>query len=160
MNQKIMVSSNQKRRRAVDRTRRAVGCFALSVVCAMFIGSAASAQAKGLQVELNKLEEVENGCRAFLVFENASDHLFSAFKIDLVLFDRKGVISKRLAVDAAPVRPRKTMVKMFDIQGASCADTERILINDVIECHDSKAERLNCVSLVTPTSRASSEFFK
>lgn len=133
MDRGIAASTIPTRHRAVARARRAMGRFALSAVCPAFIGSSAAAQGKGLQVELNKLDDVGNGCRAYLVFENATDRLFSGFKMDLVL---------------------------FDIQGIGCADTGRILINDVIECRDGEAEFQNCVALVIPSSRTDAEFIK
>jgi len=130
------------------------------VVCSTFIASAAGAQDKGLHVELNKLEDVGDACRAYLVFENAMDADFSAFKIDFVIFDGNGVITKRLAVDVAPLRPGKTTVKLFDIPGAACADTGRVLINDVIECRDGEQQRRNCVGFMTPASRTDAKLVK
>ena len=160
MDQGIVASSIPIIHGAAVRARRAVSRLGWLAVCLTLIGSVAGAQGKGLHVELNKLEAIGNGCRAYLVFGNATDDAFSVFKIDLVLFDRNGVISKRLAVDVAPLRPRKTTVKLFDIQGIACADTGRILINDVIECLDGEIERRNCVALVTPSSRADTELVK
>ena len=66
----------------------------------------ALAQQEGTRIELNQLEDIGSGCRVYLVLGNASGDRFSAFKIDLVLFDGKGVINERLAVDVAPARPR------------------------------------------------------
>ena len=133
-----------------------LGCLAIWWI---LIGTA-NAQGKELHVELNKLEDIADGCRVHLVFENRTDDVFSVFKIALVLFDKKGVSSKRLVVDVAPLRSRKTTVPVFDVRGVACGDTGRILINDVIECRDGEAEFQNCVALVTPSSRTDAEFIK
>ena len=120
----------------------------------------ALAEEKKVRIELNKLEDVGGGCRVYLVLGNATGAGFSAFKIDLVLFDRTGVINKRLAVDVAPLRPGKTTVRLFDIEGVPCAEAGRILVNDVIECRDGETERRNCVDLVATESRARTELIE
>lgn len=45
-------------------------------------------------VELNKLEGVGGSCRAYFVFANGTDRADEALKLDLVIFDRDGVIAK------------------------------------------------------------------
>ena len=125
----------------------------------MLIGTA-TAQGKELHVELNKLVDMSGGCRVHLVFENGTGHMFSVFKIVFVLFDNKDVISKRLAVDVAPLRPRKTTATVFVVRGVACGDTGRILINDVTECCDGGAKLQNCVAFVTPSNRTDAEFIK
>ena len=61
-------------------------------------------------VELNRLEDQGGNCRAYLVITNPGSAEFSGFALDLVVFDRGGTIVRRLAVDAAPLRPAKTSV--------------------------------------------------
>lgn len=130
------------------------------LVYSISVVSAAAAQGSGLRMELNKLEERGEACRAYLVLENAIDADFSAFKIDFVMFDGNGVIAKRLAVDVAPLRPGKTTVQLFDVPGVACADTGRILINDVIDCRVGEEKRQNCIAFVIPASRTDVELVK
>jgi len=118
------------------------------------------AAANGITIELNKFEDQDGACRAYLVFQNQTDATFSEFKLDLVMFDTDSVIAKRLAVDASPLRPAKTSVKLFDIDGLACGDISRILINDVIACRDQDGERLDCITAVTPVSRNTVAFIK
>lgn len=113
-----------------------------------------------LKIELNKLETRENACRAYFLFENSTKHDFSGFKLDLVVFGQDGVITKRLAVDVAPLPASKTTVKLFDIEGHKCNGIGRILINDVLDCRDKKGTRPDCVSLVAPASRSPVPFVK
>src|SRR6266849_4299907 len=58
-------------------------------------------------VELNRLEDQGGNCRAYLVITNPGSAEFSGFALDLVVFDRGGTIMHRLAVDVAPLRPRR-----------------------------------------------------
>ena len=78
-------------------------------------------------VELNRLEDQGGNCRAYLVIANPGSAEFSGFALDLVVFDRGGTIMRRLAVDVAPVRPAKTMVKVFDIAETACSAIGSIL---------------------------------
>lgn len=113
--------------------------------------------AAGLNVELNKLEPHGEACRLYLVFANDTAREFSAFKLDLVFFGREGVIAKRLAVDAAPLKARRTSVRLFDLPDIDCTGIGRILVNDVLECSEGREEVGECHSLVTVSSRADIE---
>ncbi len=124
------------------------------IVFCLFVASPPRAEGP-IRIELNKLEKHDGACRAYLVFENSTERNFSVFKLDLVMFGPDGVITKRLAVDTAPLRAAKTSVKLFDLARLGCADVGRILINDVIECRDQKGKRTDCVTLVAPSSRSS-----
>jgi hypothetical protein len=110
-----------------------------------------------LNVELNKLEPRGDACRLYLVFVNDTARDFSAFKLDLVLFGQEGVIAKRLAVDAAPLKARKTSVRLFDLPQIDCAGIARILVNDVLECRVGSQDVSECQSMVTVSSRAEVE---
>lgn len=94
----------------------------------------ATADAPKVDVELNKLEPQDKGCRAFFVVSNDTAAEYDAFKLDLVLFQPDGVINKRLIVNLAPVRAQKKTVKQFDLEGTPCEQVGSFLVNDVIEC--------------------------
>lgn len=124
----------------------------------LFHSSAVLAQ-DSIEIELNKLEDRENSCRAYLVFKNKTDSQFNEFKLDLVMFGADGIISRRLAVDSSPLRSNKTSVKLFDIEGLSCAGISLILINDVLSCRDDY-ERSDCVDLIEASSKGNVSFVK
>jgi hypothetical protein len=111
-------------------------------------------------VELNKLEDHEKGCRAYFVFDNASAASFESFKLDLVMFSSEGVIARRLAVEAAPLRAEKKTVKLFDIAGMSCASIGQVLLNDVLACRDQAGEQQDCIARVAVGSRVSAALVK
>ncbi|MGH8502884.1 MAG: Tat pathway signal sequence domain protein [Gammaproteobacteria bacterium] len=124
------------------------------------VGAASATAAETLRVELNKLEPQDDACRAYLVFENQTARSFSGLTLDLVMFDGEGVIAKRLAVNAAPLPADKTSVKLFDIDGLECANVDRILINDVLNCQDANGKVSNCVAQIEPTSRSDASLVK
>lgn len=117
--------------------------------------------ASGIDVELNKMESHgENGCRLAFVFRNGTDQQFETLKLDLVMFNHDDVIARRLIVDASPLRPGKTTVKLFDIDEPPCSEIATVLVNDVPACVSAGETRADCVELVNVSSRASAALTK
>ena len=46
-------------------------------------------------IELNKLEDTDEGCRSLFVFDNATGHELNRFQVDLILFDREASTPSR-----------------------------------------------------------------
>lgn len=113
-----------------------------------------------LRLELNKLETLEDACRAYLVFENNTQITYQSLKLDLVLFDGDGIINRRLAVEGGNLPVGKTSVKLFDIRGTECNSVSRVLLNDVLDCSDIQGPRQNCIDDIDTASRANADFFK
>lgn len=131
------------------------------LVCLAFTAWCMPAAAQeGMKIELNKLESVEGACRAYMVFENNASSAYDSLKLDLVMFDPNGVINKRLAVEGGPLPAGKTSVKLFDIKGVSCADVDRVLLNDVLSCQGPAGDIDGCLEGIDTTSRHSAVFFK
>ena len=99
-------------------------------------------------LELNKLEPQENACRAYLVLQNGTESEFSSLRLDLVAFDTDGIVAKRLAIEAAPLPPGKTSLKLFDMLDLSCDVIGHLLLNSVLACGDQNGERTDCLDLV------------
>ena len=130
-------------------------CVAVLVGWAVFcwpVSSGAEAPPT-IGVELNRLEDQGGNCRAYLVISNPGSDEFSGFALDLVVFDRGGTIMRRLAVDVAPVRPKKTNVKVFDIAETACNTIGSILDNDVIHCRDKSGDIAGCVDRLSVSSK-------
>lgn len=134
----------------------------MALVAAAFAAGGAAAQslAQKIGVELNKLEDQDKGCRAYFVFDNATAANFESFKLDLVMFGSEGVIQRRLAVEAAPLRAEKKTVKLFDIAGMPCAAIGSVLLNDVLTCRDQAGEQPDCIARVAVGSRVSAALVK
>jgi len=124
--------------------------------------AASSAQnAKGgISVELNKLEPQGDSCRAYVVIRNEGDTRYQSFKLDLIEFRTDGIIGHRFAIDLGPVRPEKTLVKLFDIAGTACEEIGSFLINDVMECSTDSGSRDDCFSGLSVSTRADADLTK
>ena len=120
----------------------------------------AGAETGQLHVELNRLEERGDGCRVHLVLENKSPRAYTSYRLDLVIFSSDGVISRRLALETAPLRANKTMVKEFELAGLTCKGMGRILLNDIPACASDAGELGDCVTTTRVSSRASVAFVK
>lgn len=106
-----------------------------------------------IRVELNRLEPQASACQAYLVLENGTGSVFSSLSLDLVMFDAEGIIARRLAVEMAPLRPGRTSVKVFAIEGLACEGLTRILVNDVLSCEADPVPAGDCLALVETASR-------
>ena len=111
-------------------------------------------------LELNKLESIEGGCRAYVVFRNPTEVEYDAFNLELLVFGTGGVIEKRLAVPVSPLRANKTTVNLFDMTSVSCDDVGEVLLNGFFECTSGGQAVEACVDRVELTSKAKARFFK
>lgn len=133
---------------------RVLGIGILLALCA----NLALAQAEGIDVELNKLKQQDNACRAYLVTQNLTETDFDSLQLDVVMFDDDGIVAKRLVVEIAPLPQGKTSLKAFDIDGLPCDKIGQLLLNDVVQCRDTDGPHENCLSLVHVSSRADVSF--
>ncbi|GLK68751.1 hypothetical protein [Hansschlegelia plantiphila] len=132
---------------AITRATRLARLFAGAAALGLATGPAVAAS--GVSIELNRLEQRDAACRVSLLVSNPGDKAYDSLKLDLVFFDKDGVISRRLAVEAGPIRASKTTVKLFDAGDARCEGVSRVLLNDVTACGGDQ----DCLGLVTTTSR-------
>jgi hypothetical protein len=116
--------TSEKQMRSVQR--------ALVVLQVLVPFCAGAADSKVL-VELNTIENFENRCRMNFVIENKSEHALDSMKLDLVVFGADGGIMRRLITEMAPLRPIKTVVRVFLVE-AECRQVGAILVNDVTAC--------------------------
>src|SRR5262245_51695415 len=84
--------------------------FALAVVL-----TALPAQAE-INLELNKIEPVQQKCRTYLVVEELAGEKLASLKADFIVFGKDGAIARRIAAELGPVRAKKTTVKVFDLE--------------------------------------------
>jgi hypothetical protein len=127
--------------------------FAVALLSSAVLSGPTLAAPEGIQIELNRLEDQGAGCRAYLVIANPGPVSYTGFKLDLVVFDRSGTISRRLALDLAPLRAEKTSVKVFDIADNGCATIGSVLLNDVLDCRDAGGVIPDCVQRVSTSSK-------
>src|SRR3546814_323177 len=85
---------------------------------------------------------------------------FDSLKLDLVMFDRTGVVAKRLAVQAAPLPAGKTSLKVFDVEGHGCEDIGSILLNDIMDCAPAPDAGAGCLAGIAVSARGEVTFVK
>lgn|SRR5262245_31252432 len=127
---------------------RFVPVFALAHI--LMTGVAGSAPAEPLHVELNAMENAEGRCSVSFVIENKGDAVIETLRLDLALFNRAGVVQRRVAADMGPVRAAKTMVKTFTLDGA-CEEIGAVLVNEVAAC--TPADPNACLDRLALSSR-------
>lgn len=113
-----------------------------------------------LAVELNKLEPGERGCRVYLVVNNEADIAYSAYKLDLAIFQPDGVYAQGLKLNLAPIKAAKRSVRMFDTEGLACDRLGSILVNDAVECRSDAGPVGDCLAGLTLTSLATVKISK
>ncbi|WP_018879946.1 MULTISPECIES: hypothetical protein [unclassified Thioalkalivibrio] len=105
-------------------------------------------------VQLNKLEADGDDCRAHLVLENGLDEALESFQLDLVVFDRDGIIHRRTVVEMAPLRAGSTAVRAFRMTDTACDRVGRILVNDIAACEGPEGAIEGCADQVQVESLA------
>jgi hypothetical protein len=113
-----------------------------------------------ISVELNRLDEQGQSCRASFVITNPGPETYTGYKLDLVVFDKGGTIIKRLAADVAPLRADKETVKIFDIPDTPCAGIGSILVNDVLDCRIGDKPATDCTGVLAVSSKLSVKLLK
>jgi len=89
------------------------------------------------EVELNKLEPLTQdggGCRLYFLVSTHDANPVPELRLEMFIFGTDGVIARRVGVDLGPLKPNKTVVRAFDLQGLTCENFGRILINSVLAC--------------------------
>jgi hypothetical protein len=113
-----------------------------------------------VSLDLNKLEPTADGCRMHMVVTNPTSKAFEKYLLDLVIFDTKGVVAQRTALDVSPVRPNKTSVYAFNVKAVACERFGRVLLNDVTGCAGGSGQAVDCVATVSVSSQSGVELFK
>jgi hypothetical protein len=106
-----------------------------------------------LLIELNKLEDTDQGCRSLFLFDNATGHELHRFRVDLILFDQEGVYAKQVLLDMAPLSHDKKVMASFMLPDQECASIGSILINDLPQCENGSGAEVDCVKFLQVRSR-------
>jgi hypothetical protein len=140
------------RTRRNGRGRRPVGAVWAVLGLAIVAQPLVAAEAE-LLIELNKLEDTEQGCRSLFLFDNATGHELHRFRVDLILFDQEGIYAKQLLLDLAPLHEDKKVLASFLLAEEPCASIGSILVNDLPWCEDGAGAEFDCVPLLKVESR-------
>lgn len=123
-------------------------------------GTAGSGAAgRPITVELNRLEGAGNACRGYFLLRNKLPERVSELRLDVFLFDRKGVVVRRVGLTFPDLRPDRAKVVLFDLAEGDCADIGRVLVNDVIVCTGAAGAPIkDCAELIGTSTRTTAEF--
>lgn len=124
------------------------------------VSEEAAGQSAGVSVELNRLEQTDGACQAYVVVQNRTPADFESLALDLVMFDPDGIVSHRVAVEMAPLPTDKTSVRVFPVEGVDCGSIGRVLLNSVVSCRDGSGERDDCLGLIETSSRTTAPFIR
>ncbi len=141
----------------------ALSLISRSLVVALMVGLPQNTRAETgpLQVELNKMEEIDGGgCRAFFLFRNQTGKSFAGFEMSLAILDGDGVIDRLLSVDAAPLPVQRTTLKLFEVPQIACSNISEILLHDVTACQPQNEAEMDCFPILTLGSRATAKLVK
>lgn len=132
----------------------------LSAYGAQALGAETASPGNQMNLELNKLEEYEKGCRAYLVVNNPTSANYQSFKLDLVLFQADGVIGRRVALELAPLRPQKKTVKIFELENTPCDKIGSFLVNEILECKSDAGTLADCLKQISTSALTAVKFSK
>ena len=116
--------------------------------------SPGTVSAAGRSLALNKVENVTESCTAPGLIANQLGQSLDRFRLDLVLFDSKGVIFERLLIDLAPLPHDRTTIASFPLLAVKCSDVSRILVKDVPACRAEGGGDMDCFSSLRVKTRA------
>lgn len=104
-------------------------------------------------IELNKVENTEQGCRPLFLFDNRSGHQLNRFQVELILFDQKGVYSSQILLDMAPLYKDKKTIASFLLSDIPCDQIGSVLVNDLPDCENSAGNALDCLAFLQVASK-------
>ncbi len=155
------------------RFKRSIGAGLLASAAALALaaGSVAHAQEPGgeaggpatidapIEVQLNKLEDVDGGCRAYVVVNNQNALAIQSLMLEMISFRTDGVIGQRFSVELGPLSGKKRSVKLFRLD-ANCDDIGSFLVNQVLKCESANGPIEDCMSGLTVSALTKAEFMK
>lgn len=147
-------------RRLRAQRRVAVGLLTAVALAACLAGRPVAA-ADGLTIELNRLEDRDGKCHGSFLVRNDLGHTLDRFRVDMVTFDRDGVITDRVLVDMAPLPKDKTKVARFPLVDGACSELGRLLVNAFPACRgEETGTDVDCLAGLSLVSRTGVELFK
>lgn len=144
-----------------QRCRRSRFVFAacLLITTGLYSGTSAAAE-PAIQLELNNAQAVKDGCRVSFVMRNDLTQRITDLKLEIVLFDAGGSVSRFLLLNAGGLPSGKTKVRQFDLAAQKCKDISRVLVNDVTACKGGSLAPASCLDMIVPATSTSIKLVK
>jgi hypothetical protein len=139
---------------------RSVLFFFLLVFALLSVPSGSEAQQRQLTIELNKVQQGQDGCRLSFVAVNRMGANLETTAMEVVFFDTNDVVSEMLLLDFGRLPSDKTKVVEFVLQQQECQHISRVLVNDVVECSSAEDQNMTqaCFDALRTSNRAEIEF--
>ena len=135
----------------------AAAALALGQTAAAQTPAAAAADGK-ISIELNKLEEKPGSCRIYLVIRNQTEIDLKNLELDVFIFDRDDIITRRVGLHTRRLKPGRTYIRLFDITKVTCSEIERLVLNEVISCTSNAGAAIECEDELALSSRSRVSF--
>jgi hypothetical protein len=94
----------------------------------------AGAQQSGLEIELNKIEQFESGCRLTFKSTNRMSVGLQSFSLEVYLLDTKGVALQSVQFSFGSIAATKARFAKFDLKDRPCKDIGGIFVNEFKSC--------------------------
>ena len=128
-----------------------------ALAAVMLLGGAGPSLAQSkkpdLSIELNTTKPLNDACQLMMVIDNRSSIRFNKFTVELVLFDKTGVITRQVLAAIGRLRPNKSHYVSFPIEDVICDDLGRVLLNEVTECEYKAEAKFDCTEVVAVKHR-------
>lgn len=123
-------------------------------------GSGAQQEDRLLTIELNKVQQSQDGCRLSFVAVNKMGANLETTAMEVVFFDANDVVSEMLLLDFGRLPSDKTKVVEFVLQQQKCEQISRVLVNDVVECSSAEEQNMtrDCFGALRTSNKAEIEF--
>jgi hypothetical protein len=139
---------------------RTILYFSLLAIVLLVNPAATGAQQRQLTIELNKVQQSQDGCRLSFIAVNGMGANLETTAMEVVFFDANDVVSEMLLLDFGRLPSDKTKVVEFVLQQQECEQISRVLVNDVVECSSAEEPNMtrDCFSALRTSNRAEIEF--
>ena len=139
---------------------RSIWFFSLLATALLSVPSGSGAQEKSLTIELNKVQQSQDGCRLSFIAVNRMGASLEKTAMEVVFFDANDVVSEMLLLDFGRLPTDKTKVVEFVLQQQQCQQISRVLVNDVVECSSAEQQNMtqDCFNALKTSNRAEIEF--
>ncbi len=115
---------------------------------------------KELYLEINKLEQRDTVCVAYVRFHNQTDTAFAEFKPELFAFDKEDIITAHFAAIFNNVPANKTVVKLVSMKDTQCDSVGSILLNQMLTCKSGENDIDGCMQLLKTGAKGAIKLFK
>lgn len=132
----------------------------LALICAQSLAAETTPTTPNsdlLNLELNALEAMPEGCRLTFVADNQLPADIDRLVLETVLFDPAGQVTQMTMLDFGAIPAQRSRVRQFALTPTPCTGLGQILFNGVQSCEGAGASPSACEAALTVSSRTDIE---